>query len=337
MSNSETEADAAQEDPNPELSPPSLEESGTWDRKHLLDLERLSARELTLILDTADSFQEVSTRNIKKVPALRGKVVVTLFEEPSTRTKSSFSLAAKRMSADVVNFSVGKSSVKKGESMRDTVRNIEAMGVDIFIYRSASPGAPERIAGTVDSSIINAGDGGHEHPTQALLDVFTIREKKGEIDGLNVAIVGDITHSRVARSNVQALKKLGANVILCGPSTLVPDAFRRMGVEVSHDLDDVIERVDVLNLLRIQLERQTANLFPSIREYTRLFGVDQERLQRARDDLILMHPGPINRGVEVTPDVADGSRSVILRQVTNGLAVRMAVLYLVSGNREIKQ
>lgn len=301
-----------------------------WSHDNLLDLERLSEEELKLILDTAESFREVSTRNIKKVPALRGKVVVTLFEEPSTRTKSSFSLAAKRMSADVVNFSVGKSSVKKGESMRDTVRNIEAMGVDIFIHRSASPGAPERISSAVDASIINAGDGSHEHPTQALLDVFTIREQKGTVDGLTVAIVGDITHSRVARSNIHALKKLGAEVVLCGPSTLIPDSFRDMGVKISHDLDHVIESADVLNLLRIQLERQTANLFPSIREYTRLFGVNQERLEQANKDVLIMHPGPINRGVEVTPEVADGPRSVILRQVTNGLAARMAVLYLVS-------
>lgn len=307
-----------------------LNQDQEWPHDNLLDLERLSQDELNLILDTAESFKEVSTRNIKKVPALRGKVVVTLFEEPSTRTKSSFSLAAKRMSADVVNFSVGKSSVKKGESMRDTVRNIEAMGVDIFVHRSASPGAPERISSAVDASIINAGDGSHEHPTQALLDVFTIREQKGTVNGLTVAIVGDITHSRVARSNVHALQKLGADVVLCGPSTLIPDAFRDMGVEISHDLDDVIQSADVLNLLRIQLERQTANLFPSIREYTRLFGVNQERLEQAQNDILIMHPGPINRGVEVTPDVADGPRSVILRQVTNGLAARMAVLYLVS-------
>jgi aspartate carbamoyltransferase catalytic subunit len=307
-----------------------LSQDQNWSHDNLLDLERLTEDELRLILDTAESFKEVSTRNIKKVPALRGKVVVTLFEEPSTRTKSSFSLAAKRMSADVVNFSVGKSSVKKGESMRDTVRNIEAMGVDIFVHRSASPGAPERISSAVDASIINAGDGSHEHPTQALLDVFTIREQKGTVDGLTVAIVGDITHSRVARSNIHALQKLGAEVVLCGPSTLIPDAFRDMGVEISHDLDEVIRSVDVLNLLRIQLERQTANLFPSIREYTRLFGVNEERLEQANKDILIMHPGPINRGVEVTPDVADGPRSVILRQVTNGLAARMAVLYLVS-------
>ncbi len=320
--------------PNPDStvsnSDISLNKSTSWSHKHLLDLEELSRSELKLILDTAESFKEVSTRNIKKVPALRGKVVVTLFEEPSTRTKSSFSLAAKRMSADVINFSVGKSSVKKGESMRDTVRNIEAMGVDIFVHRSASPGAPHRIQNAVDASIINAGDGGHEHPTQALLDVFTIREQKGAVEGQTVAIVGDITHSRVARSNIHALKKLGANVLLCGPSTLIPDAFENMGVEISHDLDEVIRSADVLNLLRIQLERQTANLFPSIREYTRLFGVNRKRLEKASDDLLIMHPGPINRGVEVTPEVADGPRSVILRQVTNGLAARMAVLYLVS-------
>lgn len=305
-------------------------DDGQWEREDLLGLQELSEQELTMILDTADSFREVSTRNIKKVPALRGKVVVNLFTEPSTRTKNSFKLAAKRMSADTMNFSMSKSSVKKGESILDTFRNIEAMGVDIFVYRSSYPGSPYRITERIESSIINAGDGAHEHPTQGLLDVYTIRENVETLEGLDVAIVGDIRHSRVARSNIHALNTLGAHVILCGPRTLIPDSFRSLGVEISDDIDEVVRRVDVLNLLRIQLERQTSDLFPSIREYRRLFGVNAERLEHARNDMIVMHPGPINRGVEVTPDVADGPRSVILDQVTNGLAVRMAVLYLVS-------
>ncbi len=324
-----SETDQEVEDEEFSLSE-TWEEDQEWNREHLLGLSDLSADELNLILDTASSFGEVSTRNVKKVPALRGQVVVNLFAEPSTRTKTSFSMAAKRMSADVVSFSAQKSSIKKGETIRDTVRNIEAMGVDVFVYRCSEPGSPHLIADAIDACVINAGDGAHEHPTQGLLDTYTIREAKGSIEDLTVAIVGDITHSRVARSNIHALTTLGADVILCGPSTLIPDTFRDLGVEISHNLDEVLQQVDVLNLLRIQLERQSANLFPSIREYKRLFGINKKRLEKAKDDILIMHPGPINRGVEVTPEVADGPNSVILRQVTNGLAVRMAVLYLVA-------
>lgn len=303
-----------------------------WNKQNLLDLESLDANEISYCLDRAESFREVSTRNVKKVPALRGQVVVLMFFEPSTRTKTSFSLAAKRMSADVVNFSASSSSLKKGESIRDTARNIEAMGIDTIVLRHSAPGASQILTRSVDAGIVNAGDGAHEHPTQGLIDLFTIRKHRGSIEGQTVAIVGDILHSRVARSNIQGLLKLGANVILCGPPTLLPESYRDLGVELSHDLDEVMQRADVLNLLRIQLERQNANRFPSIREYTRLFGVNEQRMEQAGGDILVMHPGPINRGVEVTPGVADGPQSVVLNQVTYGLAVRMAVLYLVSGD-----
>ncbi len=304
-----------------------------WTRRHLLGLQDLSAEEITAVLDTAATFKEVSTRSIKKVPPLRGKVVVNLFFEPSTRTRISFELAASRLSADVVNFEKATSSATKGETLKDTARNIEKMGVDIVIVRHSAPGAPHRLAQVLDASIINAGDGSHEHPTQALLDMFTIRERKGKLDGLTVAIVGDVAHSRVARSNIWGLQKLGANVILVGPATLVPGGFRELGVEVSHSLDDVIGRCDVINMLRIQLERQQAGLFPSLREYSRLFGLNRERMSRAKEDVLIMHPGPINRGVEIAPQVADGPHSVILEQVENGLAVRMAAMYLVTRGR----
>jgi aspartate carbamoyltransferase catalytic subunit len=302
----------------------------TWKHKHLLGLEYLTADEINLILDTAESFKEVSRRSIKKVPALRGKVVVNMFVEPSTRTRTSFSLAAKRLSADVVDFSASTSSLSKGESLKDTARNIEAMGVDIVVIRHWAPGAPHLLARVIDASIVNAGDGAHEHPTQGLLDIFTMREKKGRIKGLKVAVVGDILHSRVARSDIWGLTKLGAEVIAVGPATLVPRELAGLGVEISYNLDEVIPRVDVINILRIQMERQKSNLFPSIREYARLFGINNDRLQHARKDVLIMHPGPINRGVEITPEVADGKHSVILGQVTNGLAVRMAVLYLLN-------
>ena len=301
-----------------------------WTRKDLLGLRDLSAEEITAILDTAQSFKEVSTRSIRKVPPLRGKVVANLFFEPSTRTRISFELAASRLSADVINFEVTTSSAAKGETLTDTARNIESMGVDVVVVRHSVPGAAHRLANVLHASVVNAGDGPHEHPTQALLDIFTIRQHKEKMEGLTIAIVGDIAHSRVARSNIWGLKKLGANVILVGPSTLVPAKFKELGVEVSYSLDDVIGRCDAINMLRIQLERQEAGLFPSIREYSRLFGLNVERMKRAKPDVIIMHPGPINRGVEITPQVADGSRSVILEQVANGLAVRMAVLYLVS-------
>jgi aspartate carbamoyltransferase catalytic subunit len=301
-----------------------------WTRRHLLGLEELSAEELLAILDTADSFKEVSTRSIKKVPALQGKVVVLLFFEPSTRTATSFNLAAKRLSADVVSFSISASSVSKGETFNDTAKNIEAMGVDIVVVRHTAPGAALLLSRILQASVVNAGDGSHEHPTQGLLDIFTIREAKGRIEGLKVAIVGDILYSRVARSNIWGLTKLGAKVVVVGPATLIPADIEKLGVEVSYDLDAVLPEVDVVNILRIQLERQGRSMFPSIREYAELFGINRERLARAKPDVLVLHPGPMNRGVEITPEVADGNRSLILRQVTNGLAVRMAVLYLVS-------
>ncbi|NOZ23794.1 MAG: aspartate carbamoyltransferase catalytic subunit [Planctomycetes bacterium] len=302
-----------------------------WTRKDLLGLEDLSADELVAILDTAESLKEVSTRSIKKVPALRGKVVVNLFFEPSTRTRVSFELAAQRMSADVVQMASTGSSTQKGETLQDTARNIEAMGVDIVVIRHSEAGAPHMLAKILEPSIVNAGDGRHEHPTQGLLDIFTIREHKKRFAGLKVAIVGDISHSRVARSNIWGLTKLGAEVTVVGPSTLIPSHIEKMGAKVFYSLDDVIGEFDVINMLRIQLERQKTKLFPSIREYSRLFGLNAERLKKAKKDVLIMHPGPINRGVELAADVADGPHSVILNQVTNGLAVRMAVLYLVSG------
>jgi aspartate carbamoyltransferase catalytic subunit len=304
-----------------------------WTRRHLLGLEELSREELLAILDTAESFKEVSTRSIKKVPALQGKVVVLLFFEPSTRTATSFNLAAKRLSADVVSFSISASSVSKGETFNDTAKNIEAMGVDIVVVRHTAPGAALLLSRILEASVVNAGDGSHEHPTQGLLDIFTIREAKGHIEGLKVAIVGDILYSRVARSNIWGLKKLGAEVVVVGPATLIPPDIEKLGVEVSYDLDAVLPDVDVVNILRIQLERQGRSMFPSIREYAELFGINRERLARAKPDILVLHPGPMNRGVEITPEVADGTRSLILRQVTNGLAVRMAVLYLVSGGQ----
>jgi aspartate carbamoyltransferase catalytic subunit len=300
-----------------------------WGHKHLLGLEYLTAQEITHILDTGESFKEVSRRNIKKVPTLRGKVVVNMFVEPSTRTRMSFSLAAKRLSADIVDFSPSLSSLSKGETVKDTARNIEAMGVDIVIIRHTAPGTAHMLSRIINASVINAGDGAHEHPSQGLLDIFTIRQKKGEIKGLKVAVVGDILHSRVARSNIWGLTKLGAEVIAVGPPTLIPEHIRDLGVRVSYDLDAVIPEIDVINILRIQLERQRSKFFPTVREYARLFGINSERLKRAKEDVLIMHPGPINRGVEITPDVADGKHSVILEQVANGLAIRMAILYLV--------
>lgn len=304
-----------------------------WNRKHLLGLEHLTREELVHILDTAESFKEVSTRSIKKVPALRGKVVVNLFFEPSTRTRMSFGLAAKRLSADTIDFSKTGSSTSKGETLKDTARNIQAMGVDIVVCRHQSPGAPHALAEILDASIVNAGDGPHEHPTQGLLDIFTMREAKGSLEGLKVLFVGDISHSRVARSNIWGLTKLGAKVAVAGPATLIPRHIGTLGVDVYYDIDDVLGEFDVIYLLRIQFERQRANLFPSLREYTRLYGINKDRMARARKDVLIMHPGPVNRGVEITPEVADGNQSAILRQVTNGLAARMAVLYLVSGSK----
>lgn len=300
-------------------------------RKDLVSIASLSRDEIMLILETADSFKEVSGRDIKKVPALRGKTVVNLFFEPSTRTRTSFELAAKRLSADVINFSPSTSSVVKGETLLDTARNIEAMQADIIVLRHPSAGAAETLARQVKSSVINAGDGWHEHPTQALLDLFTLREKKLAFPGLRVAIVGDIAHSRVARSNIHALTKLGAEVRAVGPPTMIPAHLDRLGTRVYYDLDEALREVDVIMMLRLQLERQGRALFPTIREYSRLYGLTMERLQLARPGAVIMHPGPINRGVEIAPEVADSLSSVILDQVANGVAVRMGVLYLLSG------
>ena len=308
----------------------SKEKAFVWRRRHLLGLEDLSREELEHILDTAAGFKEVSTRSIKKVPALRGKVVVNLFFEDSTRTRTSFALAASRLSADVLEFSARTSSVSKGETLRDTARNIEAMGVDLVVVRHPAAGAPHYLTRCIGPSVVNAGDGQHEHPTQGLLDLFTIREMKGRIKGLKVAIVGDIAHSRVARSDLFGLRKFGAEVTLVGPATLLPKSFTEMGASLSYNLDEVIGRVDVVNMLRVQNERITSSVFPSVQEYSRLFGLTRERLARAKPGLLVMHPGPINRGVEIASDVADGAQSAILRQVSNGLAVRMAVLFLLN-------
>jgi aspartate carbamoyltransferase catalytic subunit len=304
-----------------------------WNRKHLLDIESLSADEITIVLDTARAFKAVGERAIKKVPALRGKTVVNLFVEPSTRTRTSFELSEQRLSADIINFSADASSLKKGETLKDTVKNLEAMNVDFIVIRHSASGAPHFLARVLDAHVINAGDGAHEHPTQALLDTLTIREKKGSIAGLNVTILGDVLFSRVARSDIWALTKLGAKVTLCGPSTLVPKTFEQMGCRVTHDVDSAIRGADVINLLRIQHERQRKSAFPSINEYTKLFGLDKQRLALTKPDVLIMHPGPINRGVEIDSDIADGERSVILEQVTNGLAVRMAVLFLINGGK----
>ncbi|HMD54436.1 MAG TPA: aspartate carbamoyltransferase catalytic subunit [Phycisphaerae bacterium] len=313
----------------------TITESFVWNRPHLLTLEDLSAQELTAVLDTAKSLQEVSTRSIKKVPALRGKVVVNLFFEDSTRTRMSFRLAAQRMSADVLDFSVSTSSVSKGESLADTARNIEAMGVDAIVIRHRNSGAPLALSRLVGCSVINAGDGSHEHPTQGLLDLFTIRETFApsgkSFSDLHVAILGDVAHSRVARSNLWGLVKLGAKVTLVGPSTLCPDSFANLGVNVTHDLNSVLPDVDVINVLRVQFERLTSSAFPSVREYNRFFGLDEQRLKLCRPSVLVLHPGPMNRGLEISSDVADGPQSAILRQVSNGLAIRMAVLYLCIG------
>lgn len=302
-----------------------------WHRKDLLGIRELSAEEIVFILDTADAFKEVGTREIKKVPALRGKTLVNFFVEPSTRTRTSFELAAIRLSADVINISASSSSLVKGETLKDTAKVLEAYHADLIVLRHSSSGAPQFLAERLKSSIINAGDGAHEHPTQALLDLYTIRSRKGRIAGLHVVIIGDILFSRVARSNIFALTKLGARVTLVGPSTLVPRAFEKLGVTVTHDLDSVLESADVVNLLRIQHERQRKEYFPGIGEYIRLFGLTKERGKRLKSDCLIMHPGPVNRGVEIDSDLADGAQSVILEQVTNGLAVRMAVLYLCGG------
>jgi len=300
-----------------------------WTRQHLLDLESLSAEELTCLLDAATAFKDATDGCRRKISVLSGRTLANLFFENSTRTRNSFSLAARRLGADTVEFSSSGSSVSKGETFIDTAKNIEAMNVDAVVIRHQTPGTPHLLAKNLNCSVINAGDGPHEHPTQGLLDILTIRERRGTLAGLTVALVGDIAHSRTARSNIWGLKKLGAHVIVCGPATLVSRRWEEFGVEVAYNLDEILPRCDVLNLLRIQFERQHTRPFPSVREYALLYAMNRERLNRAKDDILIMAPGPINRGVEITPEVADGPHSVILEQVTNGLAVRMAVLWLV--------
>ncbi len=303
--------------------------------KDLLGIKELSKEEIALILDQTKSFKEISTRTIKKVPALRGRTIINLFLEPSTRTRTSFELAAKRLSADVVNISGTTSAVAKGESLKDTAKTLEAMNADLVIIRHSASGAPHFLAKLLRCGVVNAGDGTHEHPTQALLDLFTINEKFNRLEGVKVAIIGDIAHSRVARSNILALNKMGASVILVGPPTLIPPEIEEMGCEISYDLDSVLPEADVVYALRIQLERQKESLFPSLREYTTLFGMNKRRAELLRKDSLIMHPGPMNRGIEITAEVADLPQSVVTNQVENGVAVRMALLYLLIGGGEV--
>jgi aspartate carbamoyltransferase catalytic subunit len=305
----------------------------SWNRKHLLDIESLSVDEILTVLDTARAFKAVGERAIKKVPALRGKTVINLFIEPSTRTRISFELAEQRLSADIINFTTEASSLKKGETLKDTARNLEALNADFIVMRHSASGAPHFLSRVLDASVINAGDGAHEHPTQSLLDMFTIREHKRKFEGLNVTILGDILYSRVARSNIWALTKLGAKVTLCGPATLVPRVFEQMGCRVTYNVDEAIRDADIIDLLRIQHERQRKTMFPSIGEYATLYGLNKARLAKTKADSLIMHPGPVNRGVEIDSDIADCERSLILQEVTNGLAVRMAVLFLVNGGK----
>ncbi len=303
-------------------------------RKHLLGLEGMTADEINLILDTAASFKEISERPVKKVPALRGKTVVNLFFEASTRTRASFELAEKRLSADTVNISKAGSSVAKGETLRDTAENLQAMKIDVLVIRHSAAGSPHFLASILEASVVNAGDGSHEHPTQGLLDMFTLREKLHGLEGKKVTIVGDIAHSRVARSNIFGLVTLGAQVTVCGPPTMIPSRIEELGVRVETDIHRAIRDADAVNILRIQLERQKVNLFPSLTEYAVVYGINRDRLAMMKPNCIIMHPGPMNRGVEITQDVADGDRAVILEQVTNGVAVRMAVLYLLCGEAQ---
>ena len=306
--------------------------------KDILGIQEMSVSEIELILDTTESFKEVSTRQVKKVPTLRGKTVINLFFEASTRTRTSFEIAAKRLSADTINISASSSSVVKGETLIDTAKNLEAMNPDCIVIRHSAAGAPHLLARLMRVPVINAGDGAHEHPTQALLDLFTVREKKGRLAGLKVAIVGDILHSRVARSNIYGFTKMGAEVHLSGPRTMMPAEVERMGVCWHTSLSEVIPQADVIMMLRIQLERQGGGFFPTLREYSRFFGLNLEVLKAAQPEVLIMHPGPMNRGVEISPEVADGPFSVILDQVTNGVAVRMALLYLlVGGEREAER
>lgn len=305
-----------------------------WTRKDLLGLRDLSKEEIELILQTAKSFQEISLRSVKKVPALRGKTVANLFFEPSTRTRISFELAEKRLSADSISVATSTSSVVKGESLVDTAHNIEALKVNVVVMRHSSSGSPHRLSRHLKASVINAGDGINEHPTQALIDMFTVLEKKGTLKGVNITFVGDILHSRVARSNLWGLTKLGANVTVCGPKTLLPVDVEKLGVKATTDLKEAVRNADVINLLRIQLERQKDSYFPSIREYARAYQINQSILAKAKSDVLIMHPGPVNRGIEITSEIVDGPSSVILDQVTNGLAVRMAVLFLLTGQSQ---
>ncbi len=316
--------------PDPESGAP-VKTPVRWKHKDLLGLKDLTREEIELVLSTAKSLQEISLRPVKKVPTLRGKTVANLFFEPSTRTRVSFELAEKRLSADTVNLNVSSSSLVKGETLLDMAKNMEALKIDLVVMRHGSSGAPHRLARYIRAGVVNAGDGINEHPTQALLDLFTIREQKGRIEGLKIAFIGDILHSRVARSNIWALTKLGAHVTVCGPRTLLPIGVDRLGVRVTTELDEAIRDADVLNLLRIQFERQSESFFPSLREYAYTYQINREVLKRAKPGVIIMHPGPVNRGVEISSDVMDGPYSLILDQVTNGLAVRMAVLYLLSG------
>jgi aspartate carbamoyltransferase catalytic subunit len=301
--------------------------------KDLLGLEELTADEILSVLDTARTFREVLKRPVPKVPSLRGLTAANLFFEPSTRTRLSFELAERRLSADTVNFQATGSSVSKGETLKDTARNIEAMGIHLVVVRHYASGAPHYLARNMEAGVVNAGDGTHEHPTQGLLDLYTMRQHKGRITGLRVAILGDIAHSRVARSDIWGLTKLGANVVVAGPPTMMPVEIERFGITVAKSVDEALEGADVVNILRIQLERQRSTLYSTLREYARVYGVTQERLRRAKADVLVMHPGPMNRGVEISQDVADGEHSVILEQVTNGVAVRMAVLYLLAGQK----
>jgi len=305
-----------------------------WKYGDLLELSDLSREDIESVLETAKAFKEVSTRDIKKVPALRGKTVVMLFSEPSTRTRLSFELAAKRLSADTLNVTVSSSSLQKGETLLDMAKNIEAMNVDMIIVRHKSAGVPQILARELKPGVINAGDGCRSHPTQALLDLFTIQERLGRIDGLKVGIIGDILHSRVARSNIYGLIKMGAKVTLCGPSTLIPPEIERQGVDITYKLDEVVADADVLMCLRLQKERQEEKYLPSIREYVKVFGLTKEKIKNAKPDVLIMHPGPVNRGIELSAELADGANSVILEQVTNGVAVRMAILYLLFGKKE---
>jgi aspartate carbamoyltransferase catalytic subunit len=328
MSTNVMEPSAARSTPD---SPADWQVPGGWTRRHLLDLESLSSEELTIALDTAARFKQATADCSGKLPLLAGRTVANLFFENSTRTRTSFSLAARRLGADTVDFSSGGSSLSKGETVIDTAKNIEAMGVHAVVVRHRTPGTAQLLAQNLHSAVINAGDGAHEHPTQGLLDILSIRERRGHVRGLTVALVGDIAHSRTARSNIWGLKKLGAHVIVCGPSTLVSKDWEKLGIEVAYDLDSILHRCDVLNLLRIQFERQSTRPFPSVREYALLYAMNADRMAKAKEDILIMAPGPINRGVEITPDVADGPHSVILEQVTNGLAVRMAILWLLLG------